>query len=861
MTFDIRFALMASAACLVAVAPAAARSQASYHFDVAAQPLGSALQQVSRTAGVSILFKPDDVAGFAAPALHGTFTLAEALDRLLAGTPLAASYQDGTVVVRGRGAAADAAAAPLSAPEAAAPDILVTGSRIRGAKVASPVVTVSREDARNQGQGSMGEIARSLPQSFGGGQNPGLGFNVPTASGVDVGGGSSFNLRGLGSDATLTLLDGHRLAYGGSRQSIDVSVIPLGALDRVEVVADGASALYGSDAVGGVANIILRRDLDGVESRARLGAATDGGDFQQQYGLTAGTHWASGGILAAYEFNRATAVDAEDRDYAAVRSRGLRLLPATRSNSIVVAAHQELGSRLELAVDGVYNARRTRFVYPIDPSGDLSIARDVSRTRETSFVIAPTLTWRLGNGGRIGLTGSYGTDRVHYADDDIEPPAPTFTSGGCYCNRMTAIELGGDTPLFKLPGGDAKLALGIGYRRTGLTTSRFPSDPQDFTASQVDSYGFAELELPFVSPDKGVPGLASLTLDAAVRYERYKGLASVATPKLGLIWSPLKGLELKASWGKSFRAPTLQQRYQTLLVFLFPATTLGGAGYPSDATALYVQGGNPDLKPERATSWSLGAAIKPAAIPGLSIELNYFSTRYIDRIVAPIGFITQSLSSPLYAPQVTIAPSPSLVDATRAAAGIFTLAGVRSYDPSKVVAIVDNSSVNAGRQPAHGIDAIVRYRATLGARDTLTFEANTSYLVSSRQISPTQPVIPLAGILFNPPHWRGRGSLSWDHARVGATATLNYVGNLSDTRRTPALKVPGQATVDLALRFRTGDRAPGALRGLDLILAAQNLLDTPPPLITTGPVTDTPYDSTNYSPVGRFVSFTIAKKW
>ena len=861
MTFDIRFALMASAACLVAVAPAAARPQASYRFDVAAQPLGSALQQVSRTAGVSILFKPDDVAGFAAPALHGTFTLAEALDRLLAGTPLAASYQDGTVVVRGRGAAADAAAAPLSAPEAAAPDILVTGSRIRGAKVASPVVTVSREEARNQGQGSLGEIARSLPQSFGGGQNPGLGFNVPTASGVDVGGGSSFNLRGLGSDATLTLLDGHRLAYGGSRQSIDVSVIPLGALDRVEVVADGASALYGSDAVGGVANIILRRDLDGIETRARLGTSTDGGDFQQQYGLTGGTHWRGGGILAAYEFNRSTAIDADQRDYAAVRSRGLRLLPANRSNSFLVSAHQDLSNSLELAIDGVYNRRSTRFIYPEDPSGDLTIARDVSTTRENAFVVAPSLTWRLRNGGHIDLSGSYGTDRVHYQNSDIAPPTPTFTSGGCYCNRMVAVELSGDTPVFRLPGGDAKLALGLGMRRTGLTTSRFPADPQDFTASQTNHYGFAELGLPLVSPGNGIPGLASLNLDVALRYERYLGIGSVATPKLGLIWSPLKGLELKASWGKSFRAPTLQQRYQTLLVFLFPATTLGGAGYPSDATALYVQGGNPDLKPERATSWSLGAAIKPTAIPGLSIELNYFSTRYIDRIVAPIGFITQSLSSPLYAPQVTVAPSRGEIDATRAAAGIFTLAGVRSYDPAKVVAIVDNSSVNAGRQLVHGIDAIVRYKADLSPRDTLTLDANASYLVSSRQISSSQPVIPLAGILFNPPHWRGRGSLSWDHARVGVTATLNYVGDLSDTRRTPALKVPGQATVDLALRFRTGDRAPGALRGLDLILAAQNLFDTPPPLITTGPITDTPYDSTNYSPVGRFVSFTIAKKW
>jgi len=859
MTFDARYLFLAGAVCSAVVAPvAAARPQASFRFDVEAQPLDTALQQVSRTAAVSILFKPDDVAGLSAPALRGNFTLIDALDRLLAGTSLAASYENGTVVIRGRGAAAGAATTPPAAP---APDILITGSRIRGAKVASPVITVSREDARNQGQGSLGEIARSLPQSFGGGQNPGLGFNVPTASGVDVGGGSSFNLRGLGSDATLTLLDGHRLAYGGSRQSIDVSVIPLGALDRVEVVADGASALYGSDAVGGVANIILRRDLDGIETRARLGTSTDGGDFTQQYGLTAGTYWDGGGVLAAYEFNRSTAIDADDRDYAAVRSRGLRLLPANRSNSFLVSAHQDLGKSWELAIDGVYNQRNTLFIYPEDPSGDLSIARDVSTTREKAFVIAPSLTWRLGNGGHIDLTGSYGTDRVHYEDSDIEPPAAPFTSGGCYCNHMVAVELAGDTPLFSLAGGDAKLALGAGYRRTDLTTSRFPTDPQDFAASQSDTYGFAELELPFVSPERGLPGLASLNLDVALRYERYRGIGSVATPKLGLIWSPIAGLEVKGSWGKSFRAPTLQQRYQTLLVFLFPAATLGGAGYASDATALYAQGGNPDLRPERATSWSLGAALKPVGVPGLSIELNYFSTRYADRIVAPIGFITQSLSSALYAPQVTTAPSRAQVDATRAAAGIFTLAGVGSYDPTKVVAIVDNSSVNAGRQLAHGIDAIARYKAELGPRDTLTLDANASYLVSSRQISSSQPVIPLAGILFNPPHWRGRGSLSWDHQRFGVTATLNYVGDLSDTRQTPALRVPGQATIDLALRFRTSDRAPGALRGLELILAAQNLLNTPPPLITTGPVTDAPFDSTNYSPIGRFVSFTIAKKW
>src|SRR3546814_7754995 len=102
------------------------------------------------------------------------------------------------------------------------------------------------------GQTSLGEVVRSIPQSFGGGQQPGIGFNVPGANGVNVGGGSSINLRGLGSDATLTLLNGHRLSYSSSRQSVDVSAITLSAVDRLEIVPDGASAIYGSDAVAGI---------------------------------------------------------------------------------------------------------------------------------------------------------------------------------------------------------------------------------------------------------------------------------------------------------------------------------------------------------------------------------------------------------------------------------------------------------------------------------------------------------------------------------------------------------------------------------------------------------------------------------
>src|SRR3546814_10529441 len=82
---------------------------------------------------------------------------------------------------------------------------------------------------------------------------------------------STFNLRGIGPSATLTLLNGNRFAYSGTQSVIDISAIPTAAVERIEIVADGASAIYGADAVAGVVTILLRKDYEGVTTSARLG--------------------------------------------------------------------------------------------------------------------------------------------------------------------------------------------------------------------------------------------------------------------------------------------------------------------------------------------------------------------------------------------------------------------------------------------------------------------------------------------------------------------------------------------------------------------------------------------------------------
>ncbi len=232
------------------------------------------------------------------------------------------------------------------------------------------VTTVTGDQARNEGLTSMAAIVQTIPQNFGGGQNPGVGPNVPSASGVNVGSGVTINLRGLGSDATLTLLNGHRLAYNASRQSVDISSIPVSAVDRIEVVPDGASAIYGSDAVAGVANIILKRDYQGVDLSARLGMASDGGGFQQQYGALGGTRWDSGGILLAYDFEQDEAIEAGQRRFTSTLQRGQTLFPFIRRHNVVLTGHQDLGPDLELAVDALFNDRAAVYNYPYTAKAD-----------------------------------------------------------------------------------------------------------------------------------------------------------------------------------------------------------------------------------------------------------------------------------------------------------------------------------------------------------------------------------------------------------------------------------------------------------------------------------------------------------
>lgn len=238
--------------------------------------------------------------------------LAQAQTQDAAGTQGAAQNAN-TVPLVAPVAAPVAAPATLPATSEPMEQIVVTGSRIRGmAPVGSPVVTVGRGDIEASGAISTAQLLQEVPQVS--------NLGVSDSSRGQAGGsgnityGSSVNLRGIGPYATLTLIDGHRVVpQGTTGTGVDPSIIPTLALQRVEVVADGASAIYGSDAVAGVVNLILRRNVEGVETMVHYGTA-DGYD-EKQAGALWGHKWKSGQAMVAIQHDDHTALDGLDRDF------------------------------------------------------------------------------------------------------------------------------------------------------------------------------------------------------------------------------------------------------------------------------------------------------------------------------------------------------------------------------------------------------------------------------------------------------------------------------------------------------------------------------------------------------------------
>jgi len=288
----LRTALFVLASSLSLLAHA---QETTAHIDIPAGNLVDGLDALARQSGAQFLYRADQLQGLSTHGVHGELTPQVALTRLLQGTGYTVNREaSGALVIvketpapppPPRTSKAQAADAPVAQNLEA---VTVTGSRIPRAQIEgpAPITAITAEDIRRNGFANVTDLMTSVTQNLGALDNNQStdGFS-PGAQAVD--------LRGLGPNHTLVLVNGRRIAdypqaYDGNSNFTDISNLPTSLIERVEILTGSASAIYGSDAMSGVINFILKKKADGTTIDYRVGDTQHGGGSSQRLQISSG---------------------------------------------------------------------------------------------------------------------------------------------------------------------------------------------------------------------------------------------------------------------------------------------------------------------------------------------------------------------------------------------------------------------------------------------------------------------------------------------------------------------------------------------------------------------------------------------
>jgi iron complex outermembrane recepter protein len=932
----MRTGLVAAVTCFaLAGASLAADTWAAIrkHTDIPGQQLGDALRAFARDRGLQLIYLSDAVESLSTPGAVGELTPDEALTQLLSGTGLAYRHVDEKTVsifpaqrpassaeekaprrvrdVRSNAGQDDArrrslwsrlrlaqAGAPpateaegrgdgrsreagesistAASRETAVEEVIVTGSHIRGADPVVPVQVFTRQDFARAGATTTQEFLALLPQNFGGTQSadttessiPGLTF--------DLGYGSSVNLRGVGASSTLVLIDGRRMAAAGTAAYSDVSMIPLAAVERIEVMTDGAAALYGSDAIGGVVNFILRKDFSGAETRLQYGDTTEGGLAQRQASQLFGMQWSSGNAVLAAEYVDQDDLDRLDRDFSANMpgtNNGPRpLIPAQESSNIALFARQRLGDRVQVSANGMYSQREGAS-FSWDP---------------TNLVISDTDVRRKQYGAGLGVTIDLGrswhalvsanADKSTMRRTNLSP-IERFDYDSVADLQSATAQLTGD--LWLLPWGAVKVAVGVDYRSETLDRHDYLNGAvRTAMGNSLDSKAaFGELLIPVGS--RGDRSRAPLELSLAGRYEEHGDVSNTFDPKYGVRWSPLQALSLYASYGTSFKVPSLDQLSQSRNVN--SVTNVADVATGGSIRALTQLGNNEDLSEETAKILSAGIDLSFPVIDGLQGRVNYFDIEYADRISSVTATAPNILALPAYRSLVIRRGDVSnaefdalladLLSGTNArvlgcSVPVNPATGACGMPVSSIRAVIDRRLQNFSAVQVQGVDLSLTQRIGLGASN-LTLSVDASYMLSfDQQLNPASAEQGIVSTLYNPVDLRLRTIASWDHVDWTMALSANYTDGYT-TRNSvfrgnnspmPVVGIDAWTTFDLTLGYRLGSKVSGVLENTEVGLSVTNLLDEDPPFVDDQYI-GLGYDPANADPRGRFISLGLTKSW
>lgn len=877
-------------------------------FSIGPGTLADALQAISLQTGVPVIFSEALVAGHRTSGISGYLGTQAALAELLSGSGLEAVPGAGGYIIRAEGRRReegpvrtptqplpDRVPAPVSGP--AEPDlrvdrVTVTGTSLRGiAPESSPLQIYSREDILASGVTTTEQFIRTLPQNFGGGSTEFaavIGLPNDSNSQFNSTFGTSANLRGLGSRGTLTLLNGNRMAPTSEiGDFIDISMIPLSAIARVDVLTDGASSIYGGDAVAGVMNFVLRDDYDGAETSLLYGKVSQGDMEEYRFSQALGRTWGSGNLLATYEFHDRGSLTLADRPQIAfpppanpsaeISLEDFDLLPSQRRHSAVLTGRQRFGAGTELSATGLYSRREadsTTF------GGTSTITTANYQAKSETVSLALGLTHDLPGNWQGGYRATFGEVRNREVARNV---APVMSDPRLKTTRSEMWSLDGlfDGPVFRMPGGEVKAAAGGHYREESFRNALEGSGANRAAERRVGAV-FGEVLLPLTGSDNPWPLLQRLELSLSGRYDDYSDYGSRFSPKAGLIWALHDGVRFRGSYSESFAPPPLGRvgdlgrtgavmPYANILRIFDVEAPLPEL---ADMNYLQLVGTAQDLDPETSTTITLGFdADRSWGGHSWKLRSTYYDISFEGRLGAtPIpGNLNANL-----APNIAFADPGAFPDGTviffPSQAEIDAILSTFNLPPVLVggVAGVTNIGVvnsaflvrNLASTETRGIDIQLAYETDLGG-GTLTGGLNTNYIIDFRQqAAATSPVVDAIDTFLNPVSLQMRGHAGYRRGGLSGAMFINYRDSYRTDNSADARPIGAWTTVDLTLSYEAGEASPSWLRETEFSINAINLFNRLPPATPTiGVYRITGFDPTNANPLRRFVSFGIRKSF
>lgn len=691
--------------------------------------------------------------------------------------------------------------------------IAVTGTQIRGiAPTGTNTVGMSAEDIKESGALSSNQILSQIPQvSSAFNQVPVL---PPLDPGVSIIRPNLRNLGAAGATTTLVLIDGHRVVNAGILQtSPDPDVIPPGVLEAVDVMPDGGSSIYGSDAVGGVINFITKKRFDGFQVDARSGFGDNYNSLDAN--ITFGKDWGDGGAYISYGYAQHDDIQGKDRSYIQQISDNagncapgtvyvdrdgvttsyalpsltpgsvtecdnldnMSIIPEEERNSLFAVVNQEINSSTEFDLRAFYTERESTGIIDMNLPGDF--AKTVSITSAnpyympigddpgsqtirlsyaglgvdqrintlTEYGITPSVTIDLSNDWQIRGLLNYGKSETKQTQPFINVieqnaalestdiatalnPYDLGATNSAVLNKVLTTNLASaeqtltnarviaDGDLFEVSGGDAKLAMGAEFIRETLdNTFVDPVSSTSTSSSRNVSSAFAEIAVPLVSSMNEMAGIKNLMVSASIRYDDYSDVGGTTNPKIGVTYSPTDELTVRANWGKSFNAPSLADTKgapdtRTILIagavpFYDPSDDIS---VRDGRSQLLIAGGNPELGPQKAETWSLGFDVYVPQIEGLSLSATYYNIELVDQITI-VPFFSADAYLPVFSQWVVKDPSfdyvSNLIGDMRLENGTSLAEFYEDYGVP--YSIIDARRQNLGQVKQNGIDFNANY--------------------------------------------------------------------------------------------------------------------------------------------------------